>query len=242
MAAREISDFTKKKPAKKKQTSAPTPDTKAVKPKTTVKPKVKAKPVVKEPTTTKDKLPAKKIVKKKKKKAETLPTKVTRDNIDVQGQQLIQAGRAQIERLQDSAFDKNREHIDEYTAMFDSLVYISREAMRKYRDSHSSKDIYPLLKTYESLREVIADLKALQDVGEYIEQIDINVLRPLSMTFAQILMNLVRGAIDHSRKTFTPEVADSLERHIRSQASTAGIEADLAYKTSLENTRMILVG
>lgn len=235
MAAREISDFTKKKPAKKKLKSAPTPDTK------TVKPKTKVAVPTKEVKSVKEKLPTKKIVKKKKKKTD-LPVKVTRDNIADAGQQLIQAGRAQIERLQDSAFDKNREHIDEYTAMFDSLVYISRHAMEKYRDSKSSKDIYPLLKTYESLREVIADMKALQDVGEYIEQIDINVLRPLSMTFAQILMNLVRGAIDHSRKTFTPEVADSLERHIRSQASTAGIEADLAYKTSLENTRMILVG
>lgn len=234
MAAREISDFTKKKPAKKKLKSAPTPDTKTVKPKAkTVEPAKKSKAV-------KDSPPVRKVVKKKK--TDTLPAKVTRDNMDVQAQQLIQAGRAQIERLQDSAFDKNREHIDEYTAMFDSLVYISREAMRKYRDSHSSKDIYPLLKTYESLREVIADMKALQDVGEYIDQIDINVLRPLSMTFAQILMNLVRGVIDHSRKTFTPEVADSLERYIRSQGSTAGIEADLAYKTSLENTRMILVG
>ena len=171
---------------------------------------------------------------KKKKKSKT--------DIIAAGDALVRQGQQTIEIMQDSVFDKNREQAEQYASMFYQLIAIKEIAEKKYFSSQQSRDIYALMKVYDQMREVIADMKALQDVGDYIDSMDGDVLRPYVTQTAQLLLEFIRHTEQHCRKVLSDEDADSIDKFIKKQGKLIGVKLNEAYRSSLDNTRKILVG
>lgn len=86
-----------------------------------------------------------------------------------------------IEAIPDIVRQEN-EQIDEYIRMFEQLKLIVRKAEKQYLQSGQGRDLYPLMQVYNQMRELIADLRALRDVGQLGEVISTEVVTP----FAQL--------------------------------------------------------
>lgn len=203
---------------------------------------VKTKVVKKEAVSVKK--PVLKAKPKKKAKPESIkksiPTKKELKKIEGSGLETI--GTKTIEIMQSTVFDKNREQADQYELMFYKLVTIKNIAENKYLESKQSKDIYALMKVYDQMREVIADMKSLQDVGDYIFSIDEEVLRPLLTQSGQALLELVRNVVQFGSKNLSETDSMALSAYIKKQGKAAGFHLQDAYRSSMDNTRKILVG
>ncbi|AXG66571.1 hypothetical protein JA13_168 [Dickeya phage vB_DsoM_JA13] len=111
---------------------------------------------------------------KKEKKKKKLPALLNTAEMEDQAQVLIEA-------IPDIVRQEN-EQIDEYIRMFDQLKVIVRKAEDRYLDTGQGRDLYPLMQVYNQMRELIADLRALRDVGQLGEVISSEVVTP----FAQL--------------------------------------------------------
>lgn len=86
-----------------------------------------------------------------------------------------------IEAIPDIVRQEN-EQIEEYIRMFEQMKLIVRKAESKYLENGNGRDLYPLMQVYNQMRELIADLRALRDVGQLGEVISSEVVSP----FAQL--------------------------------------------------------
>lgn len=219
----ELSDIGKKKTVSKKSKVV-------VKEKPTKIKKAKKK-------TSKDERLTKKVKRADKK---SLPSK--KELKALNSSALEQVGYQAIEVMRTTVFDKNREQAAQYEAMFTKLVTIKTIAETKYLESKQSKDIYALMKVYDQMREVIADMKALQDVGEYIDALDQDVLQPFATQSGQSILEMVRALVEYGGKHFSPKDAKALSDYVKKQGKLAAFHLKGAYEASLENSTKILVG
>lgn len=219
------------------------------KPKTKIKPKskdvVKPKRKVAEPEEAikKKKKPAKKESEKGVKPKVPKKVKRTKKGLkNLESAELIAIGEEQVERLQSSAFDSSREQIDQYIRMFSKLRRISKIAEKQYFTKKQGKDIYALMKVYDQLREVIADMRALQDVSEYVESINFEVLQPYVQQTAQSLIDLIRSITQFAEGRLSEEDAQALIVYIKKKGKATGVNLNDAYRNAVDNTRNILAG
>ncbi len=236
----ELSDFKDiKKPVKKPSQKTPVKSKPSA---TKAKDKEIRKPVAKKPV---KKPVAKKPVKSKSDKTEKqlpIPSRKDVKKDITKGNKIVEQGQALIERMEDSVFDQNREQFDQYRAMFDNLVDIANTCLERYESSKSTREIYALMKVYDQLREVIADMKALQDVSDYLSNIDENVIRPFATAAADQLMELIRSLNTKANSILSPDQAATLMDHMKKQSKNTGLKLKEAYNASLSNARKILVG
>lgn len=111
---------------------------------------------------------------KEKKKKKQVPATLDTAALENEAQQYIEA-------IPDIVRQEN-EQIDEYIRMFEQLKLIVRKAENQYLASGQGRDLYPLMQVYNQMRELIADLRALRDVGQLGEVISTEVVTP----FAQL--------------------------------------------------------
>lgn len=218
------------------------------------KPKTKIKPKAKDFVKPKRKgTEPEKVVKKKKKvekdseksKKPKVPKKAKRTKKglkNLESGELIAVGEEQVERLQSSAFDSSREQIDQYIRMFSKLRRIAKIAEKQYFTKKQSKDIYALMKVYDQLREVIADMRALQDVSEYVESINFEVLQPYVQQTAQSLIDLIRSITQFAEGRLNEEDAAALILYVKKKGKATGVNLNDAYRNAVDNTRNILAG
>lgn len=237
----ELSDFkdTNKKPAKKPSLKKPVTKSK---PSATKDDKISKKPVAKKAIVKKPIKQKDKAKKEKKQLPAVVPSKKEVKKDITKGSKIIEQGQELIERMEDSVFDQNREQFEQYRAMFDNLVDIANTCLTRYEDSKQTREIYALMKVYDQLREVIADMKALQDVSDYLSNIDENVLRPLSTAAADQLMDMLRSLNTKANSILNPEQAAALMDHMKKHSKNTGLKLKEAYNASLSNARKILVG
>lgn len=245
----ELSDFKDiKKPAKKPSQKTPVKSKpSATKAKDTEVRKPIKRPVAKTPVKPTARKPVKAKAKsdktdKAKEKQLPVPSKKDVKHDITQGNKIVEQGQALIERMEDSVFDQNREQFEQYRAMFDNLVGIANTCLERYETSSSTREIYALMKVYDQLREVIADMKALQDVSDYLSNIDENVIRPFATAAADQLMELIRSLNTKANSILSPDQAAALMDHMKKQSKNTGLKLKEAYNASLSNARKILVG
>lgn len=111
---------------------------------------------------------------KEKKSKKKVPATLDTAALENEAQQYIEA-------IPDIVRQEN-EQIDEYIRMFEQLKLIVRKAENQYLKSGQGRDLYPLMQVYNQMRELIADLRALRDVGQLGEVISTEVVTP----FAQL--------------------------------------------------------
>jgi hypothetical protein len=196
------------------------------------KPKLK-KPVAKLKTKSIKAKDTKTLVKKKKKKT---------DLIVSDRQSLIDEGNALLENLGNNVFDENRAYLEQYRHMFHKLATMSEMAENQYMDKKQSRDIYALMKLYDQMREVIADLKALQNVGQYIDAVVSEVINPFTKTASQVMLDLINAVNVYNKRTVDPDVARAVEDLMKSIGKTSGQKIQEGYNASIENLRRILQG
>lgn len=161
-------------------------DIAAAKEQTMVKTKKKKKDVVEET-----------IKKKKKKKTGlALPSANEGRDLDAQMQDVLAA-------IPDAVKQEN-DQLTEYQVMFTKLRRMARICERLYFAKKQSRDVYALMKIYDQMREIIADMRALRDVGQLGDTLNAEVLGPLAQANATSLIGF-HQAVNAWAKANMPE-------------------------------------
>lgn len=155
---------------------------------------------------------------------------------------LAAEGQALLEKLGDNVFDENRAYVEQYKHMFTQLCLMSGIAEEQYLTKKQSRDIYALMKLYDQMREVIADMKALQNVGQYIDAIVSEVINPFTRTASQVMLDLINSNNMNCKRLLDLNVAQQIETHMKSQGKIGGQKLQEGYTASIENIRRILAG
>lgn len=154
---------------------------------------------------------------------------------------------AEVEALQrdmPSLSGENQQQLDQYVHMFNRLQEISLILEEKIVTTKSSRDVYPLMQTYNQMRETIADMRALRDVGAIGALVNDEVMHPFMQSIASRTVEFYNDMSQEiSRMTSdSPALSDALvkviEKHIAGLAS--GYRLD--YQQSLDKSLRVLGG
>ena len=91
-------------------------------------------------------------------------------------------------------------------------------------------------------RDANADLKALQNVGQYIDAVVSEVINPFTKTASQVMLDLINAVNVYNKRTLDPDVARAVEDLMKSIGKTSGQKIQEGYNASIENLRRILQG
>lgn len=166
---------------------------------------------------------------KPKKKKKNLPAVMDTGEMQTQVSEILDA-------LPDVVKQENQQ-LDEYIHMFNTLQTVARIAEEKYVETQQSRDIYPLMQVYNQMRELIADLRALRDVGQLGEVMNSEVLSPFANMSASIMIKLVQDAKAWSKShssdlSFIQNFSDAVDNLLRKSAK----DMEQSYHASLQKT------
>lgn len=234
--AYESGDLLKKKKKKKKKSKEGLDETKKKK----TKSKKKASSVL--PTLTEPKKKKKKkteSVSDRKKKAKQLPAVTNNVNTNVETyeyqEEIISSEfDAEYQRILQSTSVEDRDQIEEYNLMFRKLQTISRTFEEKSIKG-SSKDVYALMKVYDQMREVIADMKALKDVTALADSIQQQALLPFAKSTVQELSNFRSIILKNAKLYLQPKDIVKFEEALDQQFTQCGYSLDEAYRAARNN-------
>jgi hypothetical protein len=133
-----------------------------------------------------------------KKEAKQLPLKKAATSVEDLDSQFIEV----LSGIPDSVKQEN-EQIQEYLRMFSKLKRIARMTERQVIQNKSTRGIYPLMQVYREMREVIADLRALRDVGQMGEVLNDEVLNPFAQSCVTTLVNLRKALLIGAKNTIS---------------------------------------
>lgn len=178
-----------------------------------------------------------KKVSSSKKNAKLLPAKTTSSVDDLDSQFVDVLG-----SIPDSVKQEN-DQIQEYIRMFGKLKRIARMTEKQVLQNRSTRGIYPLMQVYREMREVIADLRALRDVGQMGEVLNDEVLNPFAQSCVTTLVNLRKALLIGAKNTISnPSELTDFINVIDSNVRSAGIEIDTSYRNSLSKTITVFNG
>jgi hypothetical protein len=173
-----------------------------------------------------------------KKEAKQLPLKKAATSVEDLDSQFIEV----LSGIPDSVKQEN-EQIQEYLRMFSKLKRIARMTERQVIQNKSTRGIYPLMQVYREMREVIADLRALRDVGQMGELLNDEVLNPFAQSCVTSIVNLRKALLIGAKNTISnPSELTDYINVIDSTIRSAGIEIDTSYRNSLSKTITVFNG
>lgn len=134
------------------------------------------------------------------------------------------------------SMQQENDQLKEYVMMFKKLRKIARMTERQVLSSRSTRGIYPLMQVYREMREVIADMRALRDVGQLGEVLNEEVLTPMTQVCGSALIKahqaMVSAIKTHAEPSIMPLLTNALDIAVRQ----AGQDIQDAYRKSLEKT------
>lgn len=117
---------------------------------------------------------------------------------------------------------KEREYYEEYIHMFTKLKANIRKLERTQAMSPSTRNVYALIAMYSQQREIIADIRALSDYTENVNQIMSMIIQPLFSSITQsnldMFYHIRKLVIDNCKDEQTQAVLKQLETLVRDQA------------------------
>ena len=172
------------------------------------------------------------------KNAKLLPVKKAATSVEDLDSQFVEV----LSGIPDSVKQEN-EQIQEYLRMFSKLKRIARMTERQVIQNKSTRGIYPLMHVYREMREVIADLRALRDVGQMGEVLNDEVLNPFAQSCVTSIVNLRKALLIGAKNTISnPSELTDYINVIDSTIRSAGIEIDTSYRNSLSKTITVFNG
>ena len=166
---------------------------------------------------------------RKKKKEKALST--TKDDIESLDAQFVEV----LSSLPESMQQEN-EQIAEYQRMFGKLKRLARMTERQILGNKSTRGIYPLMQVDREMREVIADMRALKDVGQLGSVLNEEVLTPFAQASAGSLVTLHQGILAAIKTHCHPDAMPYMINAADSLVRQAATEVQTSYAKSLERT------
>lgn len=121
-------------------------------------------------------------------------------------------------------FEQENEQIAQYRHMFEKLKKIMRICEKKYHDTHQSKEIYALVKIYDQMREVIADLRALADYTQHVDTIKLDIIDPFTQSNAAALIEYHKSVSKYLQTNMKSADFRLAENKMKSLATEAGMK------------------
>ncbi|QZE56379.1 hypothetical protein pEaSNUABM40_00185 [Erwinia phage pEa_SNUABM_40] len=182
-------------------------------------------------------------VKKKKKKenaVDTLKKKKKKDkkslstDVAVLEGQFIEA----MDEIPDVIKQENAQ-IQEYMTMFTQCQDMARICEKQYKAGKQSRDIYALMQLYNQMREIIADLRALRDVGQLGEILNVEVLAPFAESAGTILVDVFHKLNAWNKKNLPIEMIAGAQNQVTQIVRNAAKDIEQSYQASLSKTVQI---
>lgn len=143
-----------------------------------------------------------------------------------------------IERFDPSSEEARQ--LDQYRHMFDELVDISAILEFNIKDRKSSRDVYPLMQTYNQMREVIADMRALRDLGKLGDRVNDDLIYPLVQSIGQDIAQFYQDLNADLRRVLPAPEADIVMAELGTKFSGLGSKIKLAYDQCLDKSARVL--
>lgn len=187
-------------------------------------------------------------------KPETVKKKVTTKKAIAKISASSSAGerRAELERLKAEAEavieripvnnSEDAEQLAQYRHMFDKLVDIANILEDNITRNKNGREVYPLMQTYNQIREVIADMRALRDVGAMGSLLNDEVLAPMMQSISQDTVDLYQAVVRLHASHLDPQQAAALKPKVDQLFSSAATSMQRSYENSLDKSQTVLGG
>lgn len=126
---------------------------------------------------------------------------------------------------------EDQEQMQEYFTMFHQLKTIARRFEVKSKQG-SSKDVYALMKIYDQMREIIADLKALKDISQVADKLQQDVLIPYSRIVVSELSTLRAATLKAGNRLLPPENQKAFQEALDSSIIAASQKLEEGYNNA----------
>ena len=113
--------------------------------------------------------------------------------------------------------DEEQQQLDQYVHMFDKLVEIAKILEEKIVTTASSRDVYPLMQTYNQIREVIADMRALRDMGSIGDRVNQEVLYPFVQSAAKDAGEFYQSITRQCKRLLPEEMFAQVDQLLREE-------------------------
>lgn len=138
--------------------------------------------------------------------------------------------------------DEDAEQLNQYRHMFDKLISIARLLESNIESNKTSRDVYPLMQVYNQMREVIADMRALRDIGSMCDNINDEVLHPMVQSVAQDMGGTYQEIRALLTKMLTPQEAELIMQDVNKSFSSLASKLQITYEHTLDKTQRVLGG
>lgn len=168
-----------------------------------------------------------------KKKKKSVPAKI--EDVVAQGEKLDAQLMAVVEGIPDIVKQEN-EQIEEYMLMFQNCRSLARIAEKQYYKSKQAREIYPLMQIYNQMRDIIADLRALRDVGKLGDVLNDEVLSPFVQSTASTLINVQQKLASYYKSNLNEKDIAETTRALNRIIKEAAQDITKSYHVSLDKT------
>ncbi|AWY08452.1 hypothetical protein HOT49_gp182 [Erwinia phage vB_EamM_Alexandra] len=134
---------------------------------------------------------------------------------------------------------QENDQIQEYMTMFKQCQSMARICEDAYKDKKQSRDIYALMQLYNQMREIIADLRALRDVGQLGEILNAEVLGPFAESAGTILVGVFHQINAWNKKNLPVELIAAASNSTQGIIRRAAKDVEQSYQAGLEKTVQI---
>lgn len=218
--------------------------------KTTAQPKARPKLKVKAKSTAKPAKPAKKVVVAKKVKKKTvkkesktaMPKQLPASGVPSDSLPALEAQMGEILESLPDAIKQENDQIEEYMTMFNTCRQLARNAEEIYFEKRQSRDLYPIMQVYNQMRDIIADLRALRDVGQMGEILNEEVVSPLVQANAAELVTLRQVMAQWFKSNLPPEKIKEANEALNANVTKAARSMQESYGTALNKTIQVFNG
>ena len=143
-----------------------------------------------------------------------------------------------VERF--DAGSEEAQQLNQYRHMFDELIEISTILETNIRNNRTSRDVYPLMQTYNQMREVIADMRALRDLGKLGDRVNEELIYPMVQSIGQDIAQFYQDLHADIRRLLPPHEAEIIMTELGTQFSGLGSKIKLAYDQCLDKSARVL--
>ena len=137
------------------------------------------------------------------------------------------------------AIKQENDQIQEYLTMFTQCQAMARECEKMYLDKKQSRDIYALMKLYDQMREIIADLRALRDVSQLADILNQEVLGPFAESAGTILVSVFHQVNAWNKKNLPVELIANAQAAMQNIIRKSAKDVEQSYQAGLDKTVQI---
>ena len=136
--------------------------------------------------------------------------------------------------------DEEAAQLEQYQHMFTTLVDIAQALETRILGSSNSRDVYPLMQTYNQIREVIADMRALRDMGSIGDRVNQEILYPFVQSAAKDAGEFYQSITRQCKRLLPPELFEQVDLLLREEFQAYGGKLQASYTGFLDKTATIL--